>query len=97
VEARRLIEAHTGRPAVHLCYPWHVSGEIARRLAAEAGYESAFCGKVEGVPITRPGGDVQRIARLGEDWVELLPGEGRASLTQVLRRKWGRRFPGPRG
>ena len=97
VEARRLIEQHTGRPAVHLCYPWHVSGVLARRLAAEAGYESAFCGKVEGVPITRPGGDLQRIARLGEDWLELLPGEGRASLTQVLRRKWGRRFFGARG
>jgi peptidoglycan/xylan/chitin deacetylase (PgdA/CDA1 family) len=97
VEARRLIEQHTGRPAVHLCYPWHVSGALARRLASEAGYESAFCGKVEGVPITRPGGDLQRIARLGEDWLELLPGEGRASLTQVLRRKWGRRFLGARG
>ncbi len=96
VEARRLIEQHTGRPAVHLCYPWHVAGELARRLAAEAGYESAFCGKVDGVPITRPGGDPQRIARLGEDWVELLPGEGRTSLAQVLRRKWGRRFHGAR-
>jgi hypothetical protein len=97
VEARRLIESHTGRPAVHLCYPWHVAGALARRVAAEAGYETAFCGKVDGVPITRPGGDLLQIARIGEDWVELLPGEGRASLSQVLRRKWGRRFPGARG
>ncbi len=97
VDARRLIEQRTGRPTLHLCYPWHAAGELARRLAAEAGYESAFCGKVAGVPITRPGGDLHRIARLGEDWVELLPGEGRASLAQVLRRKWSRRFPGARG
>ncbi len=93
-EARRLIEERTGRPAVHLCYPWHVAGETARRLAAEAGYETAFCGKVEGVPITRPGGDLRRIARLGEDYLELLPGSGRGSLASLLGRKWRRRFGG---
>ena len=61
-------------------------------LAAEAGYETAFCGKVDGVPITLPGGDLQAIARLGEDYLELLPGAGRATLAEVLRRKWSRRF-----
>ena len=94
VEARRLIERRTGRPAVHLCYPWHVAGEAARQLAAEAGYETAFCGKVKGVPVTRPGGDLRAIARLGEDYVELLPGKGRGTVTAVLRRKWSRRFGG---
>jgi peptidoglycan/xylan/chitin deacetylase (PgdA/CDA1 family) len=91
-EARRLIEERTGRPAVHLCYPWHTAGETARRLAQEAGYRTAFCGKVRGVPTTLPGGDLSRVARLGEDYVELLPGPGRATLVQVLRRKWARRF-----
>jgi peptidoglycan/xylan/chitin deacetylase (PgdA/CDA1 family) len=95
VEARRLIEERTGRPAVHLCYPWHAAGPTARRLAAEAGYETAFCGKVPGVPITRAGGDLGRIARIGEDYLELLPGRGRASLSAVLRRKWARRFGSP--
>jgi hypothetical protein len=80
---------------VHLCYPWHTSGPTARRLAAEAGYRTAFCGKVSGVPVTLPGGDLQQIARLGEDYVELLPGSGRATLAEVLRRKWTRRFGGP--
>jgi peptidoglycan/xylan/chitin deacetylase (PgdA/CDA1 family) len=91
-EARRLIEERTGQRVVHLCYPWHVAGAFARRLAEETGYETAFCGKVRGVPLTRPGGDLRRIARLGEDYVELLPGKGRASLTALVRRKWGRRF-----
>jgi peptidoglycan/xylan/chitin deacetylase (PgdA/CDA1 family) len=91
-EARRLIEERTGRPVVHLCYPWHDAGPTARRLAAEVGYETAFCGKVPGVPITRPGGDPRSIARIGEDYVELLPGRGRGTLAEVLRRKWGRRF-----
>jgi peptidoglycan/xylan/chitin deacetylase (PgdA/CDA1 family) len=92
--ARRLIEEHTGKPVVHLCYPWHVAGPTARRLAAEVGYETAFCGKVPGVPVTRPGGDLRSIARTGEDYVELLPGRGRITLAEVLRRKWARRFAG---
>jgi len=93
--ARRLIEERTGRPVVHLCFPWHAEGPTARRLADEAGYLTAFCGKVPGVPLTRPGGDVRGIARIGEDYVELLPGRGRATLAGVLRHKWARRFGAP--
>jgi peptidoglycan/xylan/chitin deacetylase (PgdA/CDA1 family) len=92
VESRALIEERTGRPVVHLCYPWHTAGPTARRLAAEVGYETAFCGKVPGVPLTRPGGDPRAIARLGEDYLELLPGRGRATLAEILRLKWRRRF-----
>jgi hypothetical protein len=93
-EARRELEERTPHAVIHLCYPWHVAGPTARRLAREAGYRTAFCGKVPGVPITRPGGDLERIARVGEDYVELLPGHGRQSLTSVLARKWSRRFGG---
>jgi peptidoglycan/xylan/chitin deacetylase (PgdA/CDA1 family) len=92
VEARRIIEERVGRPVVHLCYPWHAAGPTARALAAEAGYETAFCGKVKGEPVSLPGGDPRAIPRLGEDYLELLPGAGRGSLSQVLRRKWTRRF-----
>jgi hypothetical protein len=94
VESRRLIQERTGRPVRHLCYPWHAFGPTATRLAVEAGYLGIFCGKVPGVPITRPGGDLRQIARLGEDYIELLPGQGRTTLGRVLRRKWSRRFGG---
>lgn len=91
-ESKTLIEAHTGRPVEHLCYPWHVSGRLARRLALRLGYRSAFWGKVPGTPITLPGGDPLAIARIGEDYVETLPGDGRRGLLSVLRAKWSRRF-----
>jgi hypothetical protein len=65
------------------------------RLAREAGYRAAFCGKVPGVVVTRTGGDPHRIARIGEDYLELLPGKNRASLSAVLRRKWARRRGAP--
>jgi peptidoglycan/xylan/chitin deacetylase (PgdA/CDA1 family) len=90
-ESRRLIEERLGRRAPDLCYPWHVAGKLARRLAREAGYRSAYCGKVAGVPITPAGGDPQQIARIGEDYVELLPGRGRGRLADVLRAKLRRR------
>jgi peptidoglycan/xylan/chitin deacetylase (PgdA/CDA1 family) len=93
-ESRSAIESRTGRPVVHLCWPWHVSGPTARRLAVEAGYRTAFWGKVPGTPLTMPGGDPFAVARIGEDYLELLPGRGRRLLSSVLRRKWSRRFRG---
>jgi peptidoglycan/xylan/chitin deacetylase (PgdA/CDA1 family) len=92
VRAKQAIEERTGRPVEHLCFPWHVGGPTARRLAREVGYRAAFGGKVPGVPLTLPGGDPQHVARIGEDYVELLPGRGRATLGEVLRRKWARRM-----
>jgi peptidoglycan/xylan/chitin deacetylase (PgdA/CDA1 family) len=94
-ESRRLIEERTGRAVTHLCYPWHVGGPTARRLAREAGYRTAFCGKVTGVVLTRTGGDPHRIARIGEDYLELLPGKNRTSIAAVLRHKWARRRDAP--
>jgi peptidoglycan/xylan/chitin deacetylase (PgdA/CDA1 family) len=93
-EARRLIEEHTSQAVIHLCYPWHAAGPTARRLAREAGYRTAFVGKVRGTPITLTGGDPMDIARIGDDYVELLPGKGRADLSSILRRKWRRRLRG---
>jgi hypothetical protein len=40
------------------------------------------------------GGDPYGIARIGEDYVELLPGDGRLKLADVLKRKWRRRMGG---
>lgn len=93
-ESKRHIEERTGRPVIHLAYPWHTGGPTARRLTRDAGYRTAFCGKVPGIPITRPGGDLQQIARIGEDYVELLPGRGRIDLATLLYRKWRRRLKG---
>ena len=66
LESKRLIEERTGQEVIHLCYPWHVSGPTARRLAREVGYRTAFGGKVPGTPLTMPGGDPHSIARIGE-------------------------------
>jgi peptidoglycan/xylan/chitin deacetylase (PgdA/CDA1 family) len=91
-DARTAIEERTGRAVRILCYPWHAWGPTSRRLAAETGYTAAMCGKVKGTPITRAGGDLLAIARIGDDYVESLPGRGRRGITSVLAAKWRRRF-----
>jgi peptidoglycan/xylan/chitin deacetylase (PgdA/CDA1 family) len=93
-DSREAIEQRTGRTVQHLCWPWHASGPTARRIAVEVGYRTAFWGKVPGVPLTTAGGDPQRIARIGEDYLELLPGRGRTRLRTVVRAKWSRRLGG---
>jgi peptidoglycan/xylan/chitin deacetylase (PgdA/CDA1 family) len=93
-ESKAMIEARTGKPVIHLCYPWHVAGPQAQRTARELGYRTSFGGKVRGTPISRPGSAPHQIARLGEDYVELLPGRGREDLSTVLQRKWTRRLRG---
>lgn len=87
-EARRLIKANADVDATSLCYPWHVDSPLAREVAAEAGYAAGFAGKASSPPaISRPGSDPFAIARVGEDYVERLPGPGRKSLLSVLRGK----------
>jgi peptidoglycan/xylan/chitin deacetylase (PgdA/CDA1 family) len=95
LESKRILEERLGRPVLHLCYPWHAAGATARRLAREVGYRCAFAGKVPGVPIARPGSDPLLTPRVGEDYLELLPGRGRARLSAILYEKWSRRFGRP--
>jgi hypothetical protein len=91
-EARRLIREKAEVEATTVCYPWHVFSEEAKRMAAEVGYRAAFAGKASASPaISRAGSDVFELARVGEDYVERLPGPGRRSLLSVLREKLGRR------
>ncbi len=94
LESKRILEERLGRPILHLCYPWHAAGPTARRLARDAGYRCGFGGKVPGVPIARAGADPLSVPRIGEDYLELLPGRGRARLSAILYQKWSRRFGG---
>ncbi len=91
-EARRCIREKAGVEASALCYPWHVYSDLAKEVAAEVGYAAAFAGKTsQGPAISRPGSDLFALARVGEDYVERLPGPGRRSLPSVLREKLQRR------
>jgi hypothetical protein len=70
-----------------------VGSDLAKEVAAEVGYVAAFGGKAPKgtAAISRPGSDPFAIARVGEDYVERLPGPGRRSLLSILREKLQRR------
>ncbi|HRB12320.1 MAG TPA: polysaccharide deacetylase family protein [Vicinamibacteria bacterium] len=90
-EARRLLMEKADVDATSLCFPWHVDSPLARELAAAVGYVAGFAGKAAAAPaISRPGCDPFAIARVGEDYVDRLPGPGRRSLLSVLRQKMRR-------
>lgn len=87
-EARRLLREKADVDAAAVCFPWHVGSPLARELAAEVGHVAGFAGKAAAPPaISRPGGDPFAIARVGEDYLERLPGPGRRSLLSILRQK----------
>lgn len=87
-EARRLIRERAGVESTALCYPWHVYSDAAKRIAAEVGYVAAFAGKASSGPaISGPGVDPFELARVGEDYVERLPGPGRRPLLSILNEK----------
>jgi len=87
-EARRLLRERADVDATSVCYPWHVDSRFARENAAQVGYVAGFAGKASSPPaISRLGSDPLSIARVGEDYVERLPGPSRRSLLSVLREK----------
>lgn len=90
-QARRALKERADIEARSVCFPWHEHSPLAQKLAAEVGYVAGFVGKVSGdAPISLPGGDPFLIARIGEDYVERLPGPGRKSLLSVLLNKFRR-------
>lgn len=93
LNSKRLIEEHLpGKEVRHICYPWHVAGETALRIAAEVGYRAGYLGKVDGGYNSRGTLDPLRTPRIGADYFFRLPGNGRVSLAETVRAKFLRRI-----
>lgn len=91
-EARRLLREKADVESRAVCYPWHVHSQEARWIAAEVGYVAGFAGKADtGAKISRRGSDLFTLARVGEDYIERLPGAKRRSLISILKEKLLRR------
>jgi peptidoglycan/xylan/chitin deacetylase (PgdA/CDA1 family) len=91
--ARAAIEARLpGHRVRHLAFPWGEGSAAAVDAARESGYEACFWGKVDGRLTNQAGGDPLRIARIGEDFVRSLPGDGRIPLRRVVAGKLERRL-----
>jgi peptidoglycan/xylan/chitin deacetylase (PgdA/CDA1 family) len=80
--SRRIAEKCPNRAASHLCYPWYARNDRADRLAREAGIEVMYGGIAARL---RQSSAVLR--RLPPDFLWCLPGPGRISLTELVRRR----------
>jgi len=90
--AKAAIEARlAGHRVRHLAWPWGEGSATAVDAARQGGYVACFWARVDGRLVNRVGGDPFRIARIGEDFVRSLPGEGRVPLRRVVAGKLGRR------
>lgn len=90
--SRALIEERLpGTQVRHLCYPYTIGSEAAARASRDAGYLSNFWGVLPDRRTNRAGDDPYRCPRLKGDYLQRLPGRGRASLTGTLTRKISRR------
>ncbi len=87
--AKRTIEENLpGHTVTHLCFPWYEAGAFAVRAAVEAGYEAAYFGQRKDRSTNRPGDDPFGMVRVEEMFLLRLPGKGRESLSELLRRLW---------
>ena len=79
--AARVAEACPNRASTHLCYPWYARDARADRLARDAGVEVTYGG------ITVDRRRTSTLRRLPPDFLRSLPGPGRISFPELLRRR----------
>jgi peptidoglycan/xylan/chitin deacetylase (PgdA/CDA1 family) len=61
----------------HLCAPWGIGGEVARRTARRVGYETMYADRLFGRRVVAAGDDPHGLMRLHERFIHCLPGRGR--------------------
>jgi glycosyltransferase involved in cell wall biosynthesis len=84
-ESKRLIESQVpGAVVRHFVFPWDRAGRETLALAAKAGYATAFVADVSRRRMAVRLGTPTLISRLGADWVQALPGQGRRSALHPL-------------
>ncbi len=89
VESKRLIEEQLGTVVQHLCYPYYVGSKVAVELSQKAGYLCNYWGLLEERRgNNRLGDDPFWVARLSDELIYRLPGEGRKSPLEILGRKF---------
>jgi len=72
---------HTVR---HVAWPWGVGSDLAVEAAKKAGFAAAYWGRVQGRVKNHHRTDPMQLARIGEDFLALLPGPGRTSARKLL-------------
>ena len=100
--SRREIESRlAGAQVDQVAFPMYVGTPAAVEVARRLGFRACYWGLLAGRALNRPGDSPFHISRLSGEFVQRLPGAGRASLRSLLHRRmrliqraraWRRRF-----
>jgi hypothetical protein len=75
---RAVLNERLGTDTVrHMCFPWGIAGQLARRAARHVGYETAFGDRWFGMRSVRRGENPYSLMRLPNRYIFSLPGRGR--------------------
>ncbi len=81
VRSREVLNHELGSdPVRHMCFPWAIAGQEAVRLAAQAGYETAFADRLWGRRAVHAGDRPYQLMRLRHEYLFCLPGKNRSWL-----------------
>lgn len=90
--AKEVLEQRLGSPVRHLAFPRYEGTDEAIRIGRAVGYEGFWWGVIPGRPTNRQGDSPDQIVRISGEFLRRLPGEGRISLTTILRARYGQVF-----
>ena len=94
-ESKETIEAHLpGKKVTHLCFPWYDAASFAVAAAVKAGFKACYFGTVSGRGTNRPGDSPLSVTRVEDIFLERLPGKGRKSVLELLKKVWDLRHLG---
>lgn len=86
--AKTVLEQKLGKSIRHLAFPRFKGTAQAVRIAQEVGYEGFWWGVLPNRPGNRVGQAATHIVRLDARYLKRLPGQGRASLSSILKARY---------
>jgi peptidoglycan/xylan/chitin deacetylase (PgdA/CDA1 family) len=78
---------HLGYAPAYLAYPWMLGSQLSLELAKRAGIRATFGVALDYGRARSPRLPVRTFGRLKNEWLHLLPGQGRSSLLSVAAQK----------
>lgn len=87
--SREILEEKLGKTVRHLAFPKYNGTSVALRLGSECGFKAFWWGVRPRRPDNRPGESPSFIVRLNGEFMRRLPGEGRKSLREIFRTRFG--------
>lgn len=101
--SREMLESRLpGFQVKHLSFPQYIGTPEAVELAQSLGFEACHWGYIPQRPMNKPGDSPFFISRTSDEFLQRLPGTGRATMIDMVRerlhrireaRAWRRRYP----